>query len=174
MAAAGRPGSRRRPGTPRAIYLRVLCFIRDSDRVLLLLRSKPPNQGLYNAPGGKIERDEDPYDACLREVSEETGIRLPAARLRALLTVNTRTTGAQWVLFAFTADLPPGAPHPVAADEGELRWVRLDEIPSLPIVSDIPLILPHLFGPAPGVLMGKIRCDNDDADSMLDYELRIV
>lgn len=152
----------------------MLCFIRDGERVLLIRRDNPPNRGLYNAPGGKIEPDEDPYDACLREVREETGIRLPAARLRALLTVVTRTTGAQWVLFVFTADLPPGAPDPVADDEGELRWVPLAEVPSLPVVSDIPLILPHLFGPEPGVLMGKIRCDNDDADSMIDYEFRTV
>jgi len=39
-------------------------------------------------------------------------------------------------------------------------------------VSDIPLILPHLFTPGGGVLMGKIHCDNDDADSILDYEFR--
>ena len=47
-------------GSPRTTtYLRTLCFIRYGDRVLLLQRRHPPNQGLYNAPGGKIERDED-------------------------------------------------------------------------------------------------------------------
>jgi 8-oxo-dGTP diphosphatase len=140
--------------------------------VLLLRRRKPPNEGLYNAPGGKIESDEDPYDACLREVREETGFHLPQARLRAVMTVLTRATGAQWVLFVFTADRPAEPPDPVQTDEGDLRWVPIAEVPSLPVVSDIPLILPHLFGAGHGVLMAKIRCDNDDADSVLGYELR--
>ncbi len=150
----------------------MLCFVRDGDRVLLIRRRNAPNRGLYNAPGGRIEPDEDPYDACLREVAEETGIRLPTARLRAVLTILTRTTGAQWVLFVFAAERPPAAPGPITDDEGELGWVPLAEVPALPVVSDVPLILPHLFGPDPGVLMGRIRCETDDADSMLDYEFR--
>lgn len=72
----------------------------------------------------------------------------------------------------FTADRPNEQAGTVSTDEGELRWVRLDEVTSLPVVSDIPLILPHLFGPDAGVLMGRIHCDNDDADSIVDYEFR--
>jgi 8-oxo-dGTP diphosphatase len=153
--------------------LRTLCCIRDSENVLLLRRRKAPNRGLYNFPGGKIEPHEDPYEACLREVHEETGLRIHRAALRAILTVITRTTGAQWVLFAYAADRPPGSPDPVQTAEGELRWVPIAEVPTLPVVSDIPLMLPHLVGREPGVLMGKIHCENDDADSMLDHELRI-
>ena len=140
--------------------------------MLLLRRRNPPNQGLYNAPGGKIESHEDPYEACLREVYEETGIRLPGARLRAVLTVITRSTGAQWLLFVFTAGRPPGASGPVATDEGDLRWIPFAEIPSLPVPADIPLILPYLFASQPGVLMGKIHAENDEADSLVDYEFR--
>lgn len=157
---------------PRLIHLRTLCFIRDGDRILLLRRNKPPNQGLYNAPGGKIESHEDPYDACLREVVEETGIRLSHARLRALLTVITRVTGTQWFLFVFVAELPPDAAARIVSDEGDLRWIPLAEVPSLAVVSDIPLMLPYLFGSDTGVLLGKIYCENDDADSMTSYEFR--
>ncbi len=159
-------------GPAAATHLRTLCFIRDGDRLLLLRRNKPPNRGLYNAPGGKLEPHEDPYEACLREVHEETGLRLPAARLRALLTVITRTTGERWLLFVFAAEKPPGTPDAAATDEGALRWVPLAEVPALPVVSDIPLILPHLFRDDAGVLVGKIYCDTDDADSMTGYDLR--
>lgn len=153
--------------------MRTLCCIRDGDMVLLLRRHKAPNQGLYNFPGGKIEPHEDPYEACLREIHEETGIRIPRAVLRAILTVITRTTRAQWLLFAFVADRPPESPDPVQTDEGDLRWVPVAEIPALPVVSDIPLMLPHLLSPTTGVLMGKILADTDDADSILAHEFRI-
>jgi 8-oxo-dGTP diphosphatase len=140
--------------------------------VLFLRRRKPPNEGLFNAPGGKIESHEDPYEACLRELYEETGLRVRAPRLRAIVTVVTRTTGAQWLLFVFIADRPPGPADPIATDEGELRWIPIGEIARVPVPSDIPLIVPHLFGPDGGILMGKIQCDNDDADSMLSHEFR--
>jgi 8-oxo-dGTP diphosphatase len=158
--------------SPR-IYLRTLCCVRDGDAVLLLRRHKAPNQGLYNFPGGKIEPHEDPYEACLREVHEETGIRIVRPALRAVLTVITRTTQAQWLLFAFVAARPPGSPDPVETDEGDLRWVSVAEISTLPVVSDIPLMLPHLLSSNGGVLMGKIHSDNDDADSIVAHEFRI-
>ena len=148
--------------------------MRDGESVLLLRRRKPPNEGLYNAPGGKIEAREDPYEACLREVHEETGLRLRDLRLRAILTVVTRTTGAQWLLFVFVADRPAGSADPIATDEGELRWIPINEITGVPVPSDIPLLVPYLFGPPGGVLMGKIHSDNDEADSMLSHEFRMA
>jgi 8-oxo-dGTP diphosphatase len=173
---SGSSSAREEPS--RRIYLRTLCCIRagetaDGDTVLLLRRHKPPNQGLYNFPGGKIEPHEDPYEACLREVYEETGIRIDRPVLRAVLTVMTRTTHAQWLMFAFVAVRPAESPDPIQTDEGALRWVPVAEIPVLPVVSDIPLMLPHLLSPTTGVLMGKILADTDDADSILAHEFRI-
>jgi 8-oxo-dGTP diphosphatase len=153
--------------------VRALCFVRDGDRILFQRRRRAPNKGLFNVPGGKVERDEDPYDACLREVREETGLVLSHARLRAVLTVIARDSGTQWLLFTFVADRPAGDAGPIADDEGELRWVPIDEIAALPVVSDIPLILPHLWSAEPGVLMAKIEWATDDADSIIASRLRM-
>ena len=147
--------------------------MRDGGRILLQRRRRAPNEGLYNVPGGKVERDEDPYEACLREVREETGLALSHARLRAVLTVIARDSGTQWLLFTFIADRPAGDAGPVTDDEGELRWVPIDEIATLPVVSDIPLILPHLWSAEPGVLMAKIETATDDADSIIGYRLQV-
>ena len=150
-------------------HLRTLCFITDRDRVLLLKRRHPPNQGRYNAPGGKIEPDEDPYEACLREVHEETGLRLGCARLRGVLTVISRTAGAQWLLFVFVAERPPAEPDPIATDEGELVWIPMAEIASLPVVEDIPLVLPRVLAPGSDVVLGKIHAEGD---TLVDYVFR--
>ena len=52
-----------------------LIFILDgpSDTILMLQRAKAPNKGLLNGVGGKIEPDETPYQAAMREVKEEVG-----------------------------------------------------------------------------------------------------
>lgn len=48
-------------------------FIVDRGRVLLHCH---PKQQLWLPPGGHIERDELPHDAALREIREETGLRV--------------------------------------------------------------------------------------------------
>lgn len=48
-------------------------FVVSEKKVLL---HRHPKQGLWLPPGGHIERDELPHDAAVREVEEETGLRV--------------------------------------------------------------------------------------------------
>jgi len=48
-------------------------FVVHDGKVLL---HRHPKQGLWLPPGGHIERDELPHHAALREIEEETGLRL--------------------------------------------------------------------------------------------------
>jgi 8-oxo-dGTP diphosphatase len=43
-----------------------------TDEVLLITRKKYPNIGCYAFPGGHLEYNEDPEEAVLRELKEET------------------------------------------------------------------------------------------------------
>ncbi len=111
--------------------------------MLLLHRRHPPNAGLWNGIGGKLEPGEDPYSACVREVREETGLTIEPPALRAVLVIAVQSTGDLWVIFTFAAPTLPGAL--VSSEEGELRWVAVDAIDALPVLPDLPLLLPHLF-----------------------------
>lgn len=100
--------------------------------------------GLWNGIGGKLEPGEDPYAGCLREVAEETGLTIAAAQLRALLVVTVQSPPTVWVIFVFTALVPEI--HPVGpSEEGELAWVDLATLPSIPLPPDVPMVLPRLF-----------------------------
>lgn len=46
----------------------------EHRRVLLVQRGRPPAQGLWSVPGGKVERGESLAAAVAREVLEETGL----------------------------------------------------------------------------------------------------
>jgi len=51
-------------------------FIFNKNGVLLVRRMISPYKGYYCLPGGFIERGESAEEACVREVAEETGLRI--------------------------------------------------------------------------------------------------
>lgn len=138
----------------------VLCFLTRAGRVLMLHRRYPPNQGLWNGVGGRIEPGEKPLTACLREVEEETGCILQTARFCGLLT----WTGFEIKdggLYLFTAGLPETAPDglvppglPMAHDfdcpEGELAWQpRRWTCTASEVVSNLHICLPRILDGTP-------------------------
>ena len=54
--------------------LAVDAAVQRGEDVLLIQRKYPPMVGYWGLPGGFVERDEDPLDAVLRELKEETGL----------------------------------------------------------------------------------------------------
>ena len=53
----------------------IVVFDKDLKKVLMCKRSKEPYKGLYNLPGGKIEKENDGLNEAYRELEEETNIK---------------------------------------------------------------------------------------------------
>jgi 8-oxo-dGTP diphosphatase len=49
-------------------------------RLLLIRRGQPPSAGSWSVPGGRCRPGEAAADACVREVAEETGLRVSVLR----------------------------------------------------------------------------------------------
>jgi ADP-ribose pyrophosphatase YjhB (NUDIX family) len=49
-------------------------------RLLVVQRANPPGAGSWSIPGGRCEPGESPTDCCVREVREETGLRVEVIR----------------------------------------------------------------------------------------------
>ncbi len=54
-------------------------LITDADGQILIV--KPTYRPDWLIPGGTVEADESPFQACAREVAEEVGIAIPIGRL---------------------------------------------------------------------------------------------
>lgn len=123
------------------LYLRyTLGFLTREDKVLMIHRRNPPNQGLWNGVGGRLEPGESPRAGMLREVREETGFHLEDVSFAGILTWDGFETPPGG-LYLFTAEAPSG--EPFACMEGELAWKPRGWVFSAPeVVSNI-----HIFGP---------------------------
>ena len=122
---------------------RVLCFVLDGDRVLLLrgAATKKIWPGVYNGLGGHVERGESVQAAAGREIYEEAGLRVTGLRLRGVVTIDAGEP-AGIGLFVFTAQ--PAGGSLMASDEGSLEWVPLAGVRELPIVPDVAVLLERL------------------------------
>ena len=104
----------------------VVCLRGDS--VLLIRRAKPPRQGEWSIPGGRIESGETTAAAALRELKEETGVE---AELVGLIdVVDHIAPDRHYVLIDYAARWISG--EPVAADDAsEARFEPLGTLARL-------------------------------------------
>lgn len=110
-----------------------LCYVEQDGKYLMLLRNKKKqdeNAGKWIGVGGKFEEGESPQDCLLREVQEETGLRLTQYRFRGIVTFVSDQYETEY-MHLFTAHGFEGELIP--CDEGELRWVEKEEVLSLPL-----------------------------------------
>lgn len=106
-----------------------------SGHVLLVRRRAEPGRGLWALPGGFVGQHETVLDACLRELREETRLKLPVPVLRGSIKGQQvfdhpeRSLRGRTITHAFHFDFPAGALPPVkGADDAEkARWVPVSE-----------------------------------------------
>lgn len=106
----------------------VVC-LRDGE-VLLIRRGRPPKQGEWSLPGGRIEPGERAMEAALRELREETGVEAEITGLIDVVDGIFPEAGRHYVLIDYAARWLAG--EPVAGDDAvEARFAPLDEIEAL-------------------------------------------
>jgi len=127
-----------------AVIPRVNCFLRHG-RDVLLLKGAPDKRiwaGRYNGIGGHVERDEDPLAAARREIREEAGLEVQELRLGGIVHVGL-SAGPGVLMLLFTGEAPTREVR--ASAEGTLEWVDPRRIADLPVVEDLPILLPRLL-----------------------------
>ncbi|SNT41127.1 NUDIX domain-containing protein [Asanoa hainanensis] len=124
----------------------------DRDRVLLVSHHKI---GLWIYPGGHLEADEDPVEGVVREVREETGLRVEVIRAKSFEHPAIRVIPPPFAILDIDMNAPSSEAHrhielvyvcrplrgtltPRLAEVGECRWVPALEVGRLETPTELP------------------------------------
>lgn len=136
-------------------FVTVDSIVIQSGHVLLIERKANPGKGLWALPGGFLDQGERVLDACLRELREETKLKVPTPVLKGSIKRQAvyddphRSARGRTVTHAFYIELEPNAELPKVKggdDAKHARWVPLSELDPQLMFEDHYFIIQDMLG----------------------------
>lgn len=119
-------------------FVTVDAVVIQSGHVLLIQRRARPGKGLWALPGGFVNQDETLRDAVIRELREETRIKIPARVLQGSVVKTQvfdhpdRSARGRTITHAYLIELKPdaqGLPKVKGSDDAQAAtWVPLSTL----------------------------------------------
>lgn len=121
------------------VFVTVDAVVKCSGTVLLIRRGRAPGKGLFAVPGGFIEQRETVLQSALRELEEETGLKLLEPDMRNALKDTQvfdhpdRSQRGRVITHAHLFDLGNRRPPEVNAadDAASAEWMPIDRLAGL-------------------------------------------
>ncbi|MGC8812664.1 MAG: 8-oxo-dGTP diphosphatase [Candidatus Aenigmatarchaeota archaeon] len=147
-----------------------LCYIIRNGKVLLLERAKGIGIGKLSAPGGRLKNNETIQDCAMREVFEETGLKVSELKYHGVLNFFFgQRSKPDWIVHVFSTSSFDGEIK--ESDAGVLKWFDIEKIPFERMWEDdkhwVPLLLKRK----------KFKCwfyFDKDIKRLFDYKVEII
>ena len=110
----------------------------SDKRLLVIQRGRPPGEGLWTVPGGRVERNETLAQAVSREVREETGLDVEVGALACV--VERMGDAYHYVILDYVARVIGGT---LSAGDDALaaRFVDEAELAALPCTEGLAAVI---------------------------------
>ncbi|MFI3218629.1 MAG: bifunctional nicotinamide-nucleotide adenylyltransferase/Nudix hydroxylase [Methylococcales bacterium] len=137
------------------VFVTVDAVVIQSGHILLVKRRARPGKGLAALAGGFIRQHERLQDACIRELREETKLKIPEAVLRGCIKRQHtfddphRSSRGRTITHAFLIELPvsENLPKVKGGDDAEKAfWLPLADMNPEKMFEDHYFIVRHLLG----------------------------
>ena len=136
-------------------FVTVDAVVIQSGHVLMVERKARPGKGLLALPGGFVDQGERLVDACLRELREETRLKVPVPVLKGSIKGQQvfddphRSARGRTITHAFYIELEPNKELPKVKggdDARHAQWVPLAELDPNRIFEDHYFIIQEMTG----------------------------
>jgi 8-oxo-dGTP diphosphatase len=117
--------------------LAVSAAIFRDGKILLVRRARSPAKGFYSLPGGRVEFGESLHAALLREVDEETGLRIEIAGLAGWREVLPGDAGGgHYLIMSFAARWIANEPG-LNEELDDFKWLAPDAFGDLKLTGGL-------------------------------------
>jgi ADP-ribose pyrophosphatase YjhB (NUDIX family) len=107
-----------------------------AGRLLLVRRGHAPSAGLWSVPGGRVEPGESEAEAVVREMAEETGLRVRADRVVGR--VRVPGDGVVFTVTDWACTLLDPGEQPVAGDDAaDVAFVDAEGLAALDVAPGV-------------------------------------
>lgn len=114
------------------VYVSAAILKNEVGKIFIIQRpSHKKLGGYYEFPGGKIEPQETPEQAIVRELHEELGIEVVEGDLRPLNFFSYPYPDFHLVMFTYVIDTWQGEIHP-KEDQGHFTWIDVEDFDKYP------------------------------------------
>ena len=126
--------------------LATLCYVMNDNKTLMLYRNKKENdyhEGKWNGLGGKFEQGEAPEECAIREVFEESGLKVNDPVLKGHITFPMFDGKDDWYVWLYVFNDFEG--NLIDSPEGRLEWIPNEKLNELNLWEGDKIFIPWLF-----------------------------
>ena len=150
----------------------VRCFlIKDNKVVVTKYKEGNKKADYYEIPGGKIEEGETPEQTAIREMKEETGLRIKNLKYKGNTTIEY--PNRIFAFDVFICDECEGEPQDF--EENTSEWIEINELLKKEKILSSIMILDRFFikGLIDEKCKFKMQIQVDEKENILDVRYRL-
>lgn len=115
-----------------------ICLVYKGDKILVQERAKKDWPGL-TFPGGHVKKNEDFNTAVIREVKEETGLKISNPVLCGIEEYKTEDKVDRYIMLYYKTNIFTGKLHD--SKEGKVFWIKKKDLKNYRLSLDLKRIL---------------------------------